>query len=76
MRAVTPRIARALATPAMLLLAWAAWEHGGILLGWAGLDLLDVPGRLCLVVLALSSADAALACVLPPPPPDAARDHA
>lgn len=73
MRAVARRIVRALATPAMLLLAWVVWENGGILLGWAGLDRLDVPGRLCLVVLALSSADAALARLLAPPD---AGDHA
>ncbi len=47
-------------TPALLVLAWAVWEHGGMALAWAGLDLLDVPGRVCLVVLALSLADAVL----------------
>lgn len=58
---MTGRAAARLAlTPAMLLLAWFAWDRGGVLLGWAGLDALDVPGRLCAVIAALGLADAAL----------------
>jgi hypothetical protein len=59
------RALRFVLTPALLLLAWAVWERGGMLLAWAGLDLLDVPGRVCLVVLALSLAEAALARLAP-----------
>lgn len=48
-------------TPLLLVLAWAAWSWGGLLLAPLGLDLLDVPGRVCLVFAVLGLADAGLA---------------
>jgi hypothetical protein len=50
-------------TPALVALAWGVWEHGGVVLEWASLGELDVPGRLGLVFLALGLADAVLARV-------------
>lgn len=48
-------------TPLLVLLAWIAWDRGGMLLGWIGLDALDVPGRLCLVFAVLGIAERLLA---------------
>lgn len=53
-------------TPVLLVLAWGTWNWGGLLLEPAGLGLLDVPGRVCLVFAALGLADALLTR-LPPP---------
>jgi hypothetical protein len=49
----------------LVALAWAVWDRGGILLAALGLDLLDVPGRVCLAFAALGVAEAVLAR-LPP----------
>lgn len=52
-------------TPLLLVLAWAAWTWGGLLLEPLGLGLLDVPGRICLVFGVLGMADALLVHLLP-----------
>lgn len=44
-----------------LALGWAAWDRGGLLLAWAGLDELDLPGRVCLVFAVLLAMEAVLA---------------
>lgn len=66
-----PRLLRLGLTPLLLLLAWAVWDRGGVVLEWVGLDLLDVPGRLCLVFAALGLADSLLQRLLPAPDPHA-----
>lgn len=60
MRALRPAL-----TPLLLVLAWTVWTWGGLLLEPLGLDLLDVPGRICLVFAVLGVADAALDRLLP-----------
>jgi hypothetical protein len=40
--------------------SWAVWEQGGEVLAWAGLDALDVVGRLVLVFAFLTGCEAVL----------------
>ena len=50
------------AAPLLLLLAcWGVWRLGGALLGWLGLEALDLPARLCLLFFFLSVAEAGFA---------------
>jgi len=53
------------------VLAWTVWDQGGVVLEWVGLDLLDVPGRLCLVLAVLGLADSLLQRLQPGPDPHA-----
>ena len=59
------RLLRLALTPLLLVLAWAAWSWGGLMLEPLGLGLLDVPGRVCLVFAVLGLADAVLDRLLP-----------
>jgi hypothetical protein len=57
-------MAAVLRIAAVLLIAagsWAVWTEGGELLAWAGLDALDLPGRVVLVFGFLSVCEVALA---------------
>jgi hypothetical protein len=47
--------------PLLLLACWGVWHGAGVLLGWLGLEALDLPARLCLLFLFLSAAEAGLA---------------
>lgn len=58
-------------TPLLLVLAWTVWDRGGVVLEWVGLDLLDVPARLCLVFAVLGLADSLLQRLLPASDPHA-----
>ena len=49
------------AVPLLLLACWGVWRLGGALLGWLGLEALDLPARLCLLFLFLSAAEAGFA---------------
>ncbi len=60
------RGARLALVPALVLLAWWVWEAAPAVLALLGLGLLDSAGRVALVVLALSLADALLSRLLPP----------
>jgi len=64
-----PALRRGRLTVLLLVLAWAVWDQGGVALEWLGLDLLDVPGRLCLVFAVLGLADSLLQRLLPAPDP-------
>jgi len=59
-----------LLTLGALALCWPVWVEAGWLLEAAGLDLLDLPGRVCAVFLALGGANAVLRRVLPPGAPE------
>lgn len=50
---------------ALLALCWPAWMLGGTVQDWLELGVLDPVGRVCLVFLVLTGAEAALPRLLP-----------
>jgi len=52
-------VIRVVATIALAACCWAVWWYSPVLLGFLGLDDLDIPGRVCAVFLFLTLVDVA-----------------